>query len=201
MKKFFKEAVQARFGLLSRILGLAVVGLWMSAQAQPGINGSISFVGGATLDGPLATATAFTGFTGPSGSGSPVVLGSSTTGDFAGVPGNTAATFSLFTFNPAPVSVNPLWSFNYGGKLYSFSIASITIDYQSATFLNISGTGMAHIDGFTDTLGSFSITDTRLGSAPVVTFGASFSVVPEPTSAALLLLGGVGIALVSRRRK
>jgi hypothetical protein len=172
---------------------LVVAVLNVSAQDQnvPGnISGQISFVGGATLDGPLATATAFTSFFGPSGVGNPVVLAGSQTGDYASVAGGTPASFTIFTFNPPPGGgVNPLWTFTIGPTTYSFVATSVAVAFQNPMFLNIQGSGTASITGFTDTGGTWTITDSGIGSQPVFTFGANTTVVgvPEPSALALLL--------------
>jgi hypothetical protein len=162
------------------------------AKAQGYINGDISFTGGATLNGPMASATAFTTIFGPSGYPSqPVVQGWSQTGDYASVVTGTPVNFPVFTFSPSPVLSFVLWSFTFGGNTYSFQAdPTITIDFQSSKFLDIEGTGTASITGFTDTTGTWSIVDTGQG-APVFTFGAATQVVappvPEPSAFALLV--------------
>jgi hypothetical protein len=170
-----------------------LIGLASMAQAAVYINGNISFSGGATLNGPLTTATAFDSFFGPVGPGTGVPVVSGATGNYAGVPGGTAATFTPFTFNPAPAGTIPLWNFTLGPTSYSFQITSLVVISQNASFLNIQGTGVANITGFDATPGTWSITDTGFGGAPVLTFGAGVSVVPEPSASALL----VGLGLVS----
>jgi len=157
------------------------------------INGDIQFNGGATLDtGNLATATAFTSIFGPGGTSTmPQVLGGGTqTGDYAGVPDGTLVSFSTFAFNAA--AVTPLWSFMVGTTAYSFDATSVTVAFQSSFFLDITGTGVAHISGFNDTSGVWTVTDTGAGGTPVFTFGAATDLsgnpTPEPSTTALLLL-------------
>jgi len=181
------------------IAGLMVGGI--SAVAQPSINGSVAFIGGATLDGPMDTATAFTSFFGSSGSGTPTVLAGSQTGDYLAVPDNTPATFTLFTFNPPAPSVIPLWTLMVGAVSYSFDATSVVDAFQNSVFLDLQGTGVAHITGFADTVGTWSITDTGLGSVPVFTFGAGVQVVPEPSSIALLLVGASVFAFRAKAKR
>ena len=161
-----------------------------SARAQGYINGDISFVGGATLDAPLGSATKFISIFGPGGVGLPQVLGGSQTGNYATVAAGTQATFPVFTFIPSPGSSFPLWSFTFGVNSYSFQADSITFVYQNSMFLDIAGTGTASITGFNDTSGTWSIVDTGQSSSPVFTFGAATQVngppVPEPSVFALL---------------
>jgi hypothetical protein len=172
---------------------MIAAGFTFGAKAQGYINGDISFVGGATLSGPLASATAFTAIFGPGGTGTlPQVQGWSQTGDYASVPTGTLTTFPVFTFNPSPGSSFPLWTFTVGVITYSFQAdPGITIDLQNSKFLDLSGTGTASITGFLDTTGEWSIVDTGLGSSPVFTFGASAELagppVPEPSVFALLV--------------
>ena len=177
---------------------LAVAAFNVSAQ---NISGQISFVGGATLNGPLSTATAFTSFFGPSGIGDPVVLAGSQTGNYSPVISGTAATFTIFTFNPPVASVNPLWTFTIGPTTYSFTATSVAVAFQNPMFLNIQGSGTASITGFTDTGGTWTIPDSGIGSQPVFTFGANTTVVgvPEPSALALVLTF-VPIALAFRAR-
>lgn len=175
--------------LTAVVIGLTVMAFSVSAQM---INGQISFVGGATLDGPLTNATAFTGFSGVT------VQGLSQTGDYSSVPALTPVTFSIFTFNPFPVvGVNPLWTFTIGPTTYSFAATSLSGIIQIPGFLDIFGNGTASITGFTDTPGTWSITDT--GTGPTFTFGANVNVVPEP-SALALILGFVPVALAFRNK-
>jgi hypothetical protein len=172
---------------------MIAAGFTFGAKAQGYINGDISFVGGATLNGPMASATAFASIFGPTGSSSlPQVLGGSQTGDYASVATGTLTTFPVFTFNPSPGLSFPLWTFTFGGNTYSFQADPvITIDLQTSKFLDLSGTGTASITGFLNTTGDWSIVDTGLGSSPVFTFGASTDVaggsVPEPSVFALLV--------------
>ena len=182
---FFSKVASGAIALL------IAAGCSFSANAQGYINGDISFTGGATLNGPLATATAFTSIFGPGGTGLPEVL--AVGGDYAPVAPGVPANISLFTFIPSPGSSFPLWSFTFGGINYSFQAdPTITIDYQMKGFLDISGTGTASISGgsFITTPGTWSIVDTGLGSSPVFTFGAATQVVappvPEPSAFALL---------------
>lgn len=160
------------------------------AKAQGYINGDISFVGGATLDAALGSATKFVTIFGPGGSGDPQVLGGSQTGDYGTVATGTQASFPPFTFIPSPIASFPLWSFTYGGNNYIFQADSITFVYQNSMFLDIAGTGTASITGFLDTTGTWSIVDTGQSSSPVFTFGAATQVtgppVPEPSALALL---------------
>jgi len=172
---------------------MIAAGFTFGAKAQGYINGDISFVGGATLNGPMASATAFTSIFGPGGDATlPQVEGWSQTGDYASVATGTTVTIPPFNFNPGPGLSFPLWSFSYGGINYSFQAdPAITIDLQNSRFLDIEGTGTASITGFLDTTGIWSIVDTGVGNSPVFTFGASTEVVgppvPEPSVFALLV--------------
>jgi hypothetical protein len=181
---------------LTLFSGLLVAGsLATNAEATPGfITGSIQFSGGATLDtGDLATATAFTSIFGPGGPGTmPVVLGGGTsTGDYSTVPDGTLVSFQTFGF-AVSAPVVPLWSFTVGATSYSFDASSETIVYQDGNFLDIQGNGIAHITGFSDTAGTWEVTDTGVGNVPVFTFGAATDVLgnpaPEPATVALLAL-------------
>lgn len=170
----------------------------LSTRAIP-VTGSIQFLGGATLNGPIDTATAFTGFTDPlfiPGSG-PIVQAGSQSGSYASVPNGTATTWTPFSFAPGSASVVPLWTFTVGTTVYSFNATTINIDKQDSSILNLSGMGMAHIDGLEDTQGGWTITLT--GGDATFTFGASSSV-PDGTSTAVLLGAAVGMAAVLRQR-
>jgi hypothetical protein len=177
----------------SLLLGLLAVGS-SNVVGATYITGDIQFNGGATLNtGDLATATAFTSIFGPGGpSFMPQVLGGGTqTGDFAGVPDATLVDFKTFSF-PTSTPIISLWSFMVGGTAYSFDATSVSVTYQDSNFLDIVGTGTAHITGFLDTSGTWEVTDVGGGSAPVFTFGAATDVAggstPEPTASALLLM-------------
>lgn len=180
-------------------LPVVMAGLLTSAfdiQAQ-GISGTIQFSGGALLDNAnLALATQFLQIYGPTGPGSnPGVLASTETGNYLGIPNGTPAAFTPFTFNPAAGSVIPLWTLTIGATTYSFDATSVTVAYQDSYFLDIAGTGVAHITGMQDTAGTWSITDTGgNGSEPVFTFGAATQVgpiVPEPSTMAILALSAL----------
>ncbi|HVU26468.1 MAG TPA: PEP-CTERM sorting domain-containing protein [Verrucomicrobiae bacterium] len=176
------------------VAGLIIASLTISAQAQSSIDGSISFSGGATLNGPLESATAFT----------EIIAGinpfpGSETGNYAGISVSTPVTFNPFEFDSSPVSPIPMWTFTVGSTVYSFEIDSLSVQTQNSSFLNIMGVGTAHIDGYTDTQGTFAITDSGLGG-PVFTFGAGVNVVPEPATFGCFALG-LSILACARRFK
>jgi len=179
--------------IFSLLLGLLAAG-GSNAVGANYITGDIQFNGGATLNtGNLATATAFTSIFGPGGpSTMPQVLGGGTqTGAYAGVPDATPVSFSTFSFASSG-SVTPLWSFMVGATSYSFDATSVTVAFQDSQFLDITGTGTAHITGFNDTSGVWEVTDTGVGGVPVFTFGAATDLsgnpAPEPATTALLLM-------------
>lgn len=178
--------------------GLAVLAAaTLGAQAQPLITGEISFSGGATLNGLLNEATAFTSIFGPGGpgTGDPLV-NSGATGTYAGVAEGTPVSFSPFTFNPEPLMPFQLWSFTQGTSSFSFDVTSVAIAHQLPSFLDIGGTGVAYATGYAPTAGTWGITDT--GSAgPVFTFG-NVTIIPEPTTGLLFVFGS--LALVARKR-
>ncbi|HLP75593.1 MAG TPA: PEP-CTERM sorting domain-containing protein [Candidatus Paceibacterota bacterium] len=182
--------------LKSFVFGIAVFGAALvTTSAATYITGDIAFTGGATLNGPLATATSFTSFFGTGGS--PTVLAA--TGSYSAIPNGTPVAFNVFTFNPQPFAATQLWSVNVGGTTYSFDLSTVAISFQSSSFLNLQGTGVAYInDGnHLPTTGTWNITATGFSTMPVVSF-AYVASVPEPSTAALIL--GAGLITVAFRR-
>lgn len=182
--------------------GLAIViiaAFSFAAQAVvPSINGSITFYGGAVLNGSIGTATEFMSYSGPVGGTDPLVLDMSQTGDYASVPGDTPVAFSPFTFSPAPTAPFTLWEFTVGGISYSLTATSVHVEVQDSHFLDIQGEGTVSITGYADTPGTWTIADT--GSTPVLSFGAATVAVPEPSAITLILfLLPVGWLLVVRK--
>ncbi len=81
--------------LAAGIIGLSVAGSRSDAQpALPPINGSVSFAGIAKLNGPLASATAFTNF-------NPVHVVGAGPGNYTNLLNGTPASWKPFIFNPA----------------------------------------------------------------------------------------------------
>jgi hypothetical protein len=196
-----KDAVVSRKNMkaiLNSLLGAGMIlAATSSVQAIP-ISGSLQFVGSATMN---AAGTAFVGFSDPIGGGlGPWVLGGTQTGSYSGVTDSTTAIWSPFTFNPPAASVTPLWTFTIGTTIYSFDATSMTGGFVNNTTLNISGAGIAHITGFDDTLGIWTVTAT--GSGLNFTFGASTDAGSVADGGTTLLLLGVSLtalALVSKR--
>ena len=178
--------------------GLLSAGLLAGLNTQADtITGTIQFTGGAQLDNAdLGLATSFVSIYGSTGPGSnPAVIGGAETGNYTGIPSGTTAAFTPFNFATPPAGgVIPLWTLTVGGVTYSFDATSIQIVHQDSFFLNIGGEGIAHISGMTDTIGTWSITDTGGdGALPLFTFGAATQVgspttpVPDESSTLALL--------------
>jgi hypothetical protein len=190
-----------RRSLIAPVAGLALAISGLAAQAQP-ITGTISFVGGADLDGSLTSASNYTGFFQAGGGPSPVVLGGSQTGSYATVANGTQVTFFTFSFLPF-TGPQTLWSFTSGATTYSFTATSLLTDTMHAGFLNLAGDGIAHITGLADTTATWSYTDTGSGAGPAFSFGGSIAVTPEPSTAALVTtlgLLGYGVRFIARRK-
>ena len=191
-------------------LGMALLGFFQIAQAQSGppFSGTISFDGVATLNAPLGSATNFTSIFGISGPSSKPQVIYAPTGNYTVVPVSTPVTFDPFTFGPTTSSASTdftLWSFSLGSTNYSFEVTSETHLSESCMFLNIAGTGVAYVDGFSYSNATWEITET--GNGPNLTFGASTTIpavsetpVPEPSALALLSVL-VPAGLFRRRRK
>jgi hypothetical protein len=183
------------------VAGVVAVFASTSGQAQP-ITGSISFTGGADLNGSLAAATAYTGFFDTVSIPSPVVLGGSQSGSFATVPTGTQVTFFPFAFLPF-TAPQTLWSFTAGADTYTFTALSLLNVTPEPGYLNLEGAGVISITGLSDTLATWSYTDTGIGSGPGFNFGASITATPEPSTTSLIaVLALVGGAFrIAARRK
>jgi hypothetical protein len=184
--------------LIKMFVGMSLLLVTLTTQAVP-ITGSIQFVGTATMN---ASQTAFISFGNPIGGGlGPWVQGGSQTGGYAGIAGGTTAIWTPFTFNPPAASVTPLWMLTVGTTTYSFDATSMSVTHPNATTVNISGTGIAHITGFADTLGTWTVTAT--GSGVDFTFGATTgpggNVADGGTTVLLLGAALSGVALLRRK--
>jgi hypothetical protein len=171
----------------------------MAAQGQS-ISGTISFTGGANLNNPIATATGYSSFFGPGVGNLPVVLGGSQTGTYGGIAALTPVTFTPFTFLPF-TGPQLLWSFSTGGETYSFTATALT-DLTQIGYLNLQGTGFASATGlvnYTDTAATWSYTDT--GSGTSVSFGASITTTPEPSTISLLAVFGLAACAIHIARR
>ena len=104
-------------------------------------------------------------------------------------------TMTDFQFNPlSPDPVSPLWS--VGG--FSFDLESVLVNFQSNSFLALSGTGVATGNSFDPTPGVWTLSVNNTGG--VFNF-SSTTTVPEPASLGILSLGLIGLGFASCRRK
>lgn len=167
------------------------------------ISGTVDFIGTTAIDGtgPL-TATAFTSF-----SGVTVDFG---TGSYAGTVGDTA-TIKPFSFNPPSSPMTGLWSFSSGGTTYSFDLQTLVKDSQGVPadapglgVIRVSGTGIAHATGLSDTPASFVLHASGGLADLELAFGASATAIPPgvpDTGATLSLLscGLIGLGFLRRK--
>ena len=133
--------------------------------------------------------------------GNPVVVSNS--GDFV-----------LLAPVAAPATFGANISLNSGASqlLYTlpsgltFTLTSSTIAGQSASFLNVTGTGTLTAPGFDATPGVFTLASTSAGGASQATFGFTSNTAARPAGvpdggSALALLGVAVLGLEAARRK
>jgi hypothetical protein len=121
-----------------------------------------------------------------------------TTGDFSGIPLGTQATMATpWIFTPS-TNTPGLWS--VGG--FTFDLMSATVVNQTATFLNITGTGIITAAGFEDTAARWAFTVQNAGgNNDFFSFSGNVSTrVPDGGSAVALLGIGLGVIEFIRRR-
>jgi hypothetical protein len=174
---------------LSKIL-LAIVaaatsfGLFSSAQATP-ITGMLNIAGTAAFNtNSLLTASSAT-FSNPHVEGQ-------NTGDFAGFAINTPVVMASYTFDPSTMT-NGLWSVNG----FTFNLTSSTVAFRSATFLNVTGTGIiTGPAGFDPTPGVWAFSSSAAGHrGSTFSFQANTDAVPDGgMTLALLGAGLTGLA-------
>lgn len=148
------------FTLALSVAAAAAVLLSGKSHAQAGappIDGNINFASGfLTFDtGNIATAHSVTSF-------SNVVVGTAT-GAY-GALSNAVVTWTPFLFNPAAPSVKPLWSVSTNGLTYSFDATSVSLIFQNSGYVNLRGAGVAHITGYADTPGTWTLAALLNGS-------------------------------------
>lgn len=149
-----------------------LIGVICNPRVEAGpryINGSISFQGDASLNGSTSTATAINSITN-------INVLMATNGDYAPLQNSRATIWTPFTFNPPQIPVVPLWTCTSNGITYSFDATSMVVVFTSVNFVDIQGTGIAHITGQADTPGVWTVGVGGIGSS--VTFNASTMVSP-----------------------
>jgi hypothetical protein len=149
----------------------------------------------------------------PKGGFGPFVVSVGGTGTYAALLAGTSGTIKDFSFTaafntvnfPYPTIATPILAF-WSVAGFSMDLQTITVALHDATFLNLSGTGIAHAPGFEDTPGVWNFTAQSAVGGGQFSWSASTGVesrpVPEP--ATLLLVGsaiaGLGASVARRRR-
>jgi hypothetical protein len=169
--------------ICAAVVALTGAGRNYGLEAAPlYISGSVSFTGSAHLDAKIATATLVSNF-------SNVFAVGNTNGSYSALT-NAPATWMPLTFSPPTTPLAPLWSCDSNGVTYSFDATSMRIVFTNSSFLDIQGTGIAHITGYADTPGIWTLGLQQFGSS--VSFSASTIISPTnlPVIYGLLITNG-----------
>ena len=124
-------------------------------------------------------------------------------GDFNVLAGETGL-IKDFSFS-GPGTTNypypPITSFELiSAALFSFDLESVVVQLQLSSTVVLTGTGMLHMDGFEDTLGTFVFSANQAGGTFSYSGSNEAGIVPEPGSMLLLGSGLIGLAGAVRRR-
>jgi hypothetical protein len=183
----------------SRLAVLAAIGVFaltMTAQAVQ-IDGSIAFSGTpALVGGSTFTAASSINLT------EVEVNAGEALGDYLPTGGHDFGAGDSF----GPIDINPvvlpfsLWNFQVGGVTYTFEAQTLTASLVTPRAIQLIGEGVASIDGFEDTPGSWIFQANQSGGS--FSFASSAEVTPVPDGGVtLMLLGGALSALAVVRRK
>jgi len=171
--------------LLTIIAAVATAGFaCQQAQAVP-ITGMLNIAGTATFNTiELENASSATF--------SNVTVQGGNTGDFAGIPVGTAVTMAGYTFIPSTMT-NGLWT--VVGFGFTFNLTSSSVDFQTASTLSISGTGIITGTGFDATPGVWQFTSQSPGGIdhPTFSFSAGTQSVGVPDNGMTVMLLGAGL--------
>lgn len=190
--------------LIVAALTAAVCGMGGIAQAVP-ISGDITFAGGVQLDTSSAgTATEVLSWTGPGGTGMPLVI--SDDGSFSGITPGTSATFtSPWFFNSGAVS--SLWS--VGGFTFNLTSSKVVFQGGSPAGVLVDGIGAVMGNGLTPEAMTWSFSTSDPGASGSGGLVFSFQVadgttgtgtVPDGGTTAMLLgLGILGLGLMKKQ--
>jgi hypothetical protein len=185
---------------MKTILAILAGGLLLCQQTQAApISGAIEFFGSASASGPSGNGQTDISFSNPWHT-------LATTGSYNGVLTGTDTTFNNFSFTGDGNSVtligtdSPAWTFNFGGSTYSFDLLALTNGHVEAGSMAFTGTGIAHITGFTDTPASFALQGAGSGFDFTLSSSTTGSI-PEGNTTVLLVLGLVLVGIVTFRQK
>ncbi len=130
-----------------------------------------------------------------------IVLPGTIVGDFASyLSGFDIGTHDDLTYDPF-VAIPDLWTVT-GSLLpgeFAFALETLSIDFQSASQLDLSGTGTITHPDFDDTPFNWEATFQSLSLTG--SFSASTQLIPEPSTFTLTGLGLFGLLAYGRRRR
>ena len=119
-------------------------------------------------------------------------------GDFTPALGFIAV-FNQLDFNPANTPVTPLWSVTAGAMAYSFDLFDVSLDFQSASQINLSGTGIIMATGFDNTPGAWTFTGQQGNIFFTFSSITIAQGVAEPSTLLLLGIGFLGLGIMRKR--
>ena len=104
------------------------------------------------------------------------------------------------TFDPITVPNVNLWTATVSSGTYSFDLLDLVVEYQSNSFLLLSGAGTIYAPNLDATAGSWHLSANSGGTSFSFSSDTVSAPMPEPTGAVLF---GVGLAVVGSalRRK